>query len=362
MTEPVTQKRPIWAKKLLLSALLSLFLLELGTKCLVAMNLLEMVPSHELSQGSLYVPHQHLGYLPRPLVYREKYRDGYLRINSLGYRGGDIENPKSEFGIRIVCLGGSTTFSTKVGNETTYPALLQTILNDKGVPCEVINAGVGAYTSAETLINLETRVLDLQPDLLVIYHGVNDVHPRVTPGFQNDYSHYRKPFVMPEPSILSKLAVFSTFAAVLDHQGQKKVGIHKLTTNLDFEVVKPEQQEENFRRTDSSVYRQNLKSVVDLAESKGIEVVLVSFFFQPEMLEESQRFSSYAYSAGIAEHNQAMEAIAKETSAHFLDLSKGFPVERRDLFKDVVHLNSDGTRVKAELIYRGLDKLNLRAF
>ena len=49
---------------------------------------------------------------------------------------------------------------------------------------EVINAGVPGYTSWETLINFQFRVLDIEPDLIIIYHGTNDTHARlVLPKF-----------------------------------------------------------------------------------------------------------------------------------------------------------------------------------
>jgi lysophospholipase L1-like esterase len=81
-----------------------------------------------------------------------------------------------------VAIGGSTTYTIKVeDDDKTFTQQLEWIIaNDYGYRnVEVINAGVGGYTSWESLINLEFRVLNLQPDLIAVYHGVNDIHARL---------------------------------------------------------------------------------------------------------------------------------------------------------------------------------------
>ena len=42
----------------------------------------------------------------------------------------------------------------------------------------MIHAGGPGYGSHESLINLSLCVLDLEPDLIIVYHGINDVHFR----------------------------------------------------------------------------------------------------------------------------------------------------------------------------------------
>ena len=44
---------------------------------------------------------------------------------------------------------------------------------------EVLNAGVPGYNSWESAIDFQTRVLDAEPDLVVVFFGVNDVHARL---------------------------------------------------------------------------------------------------------------------------------------------------------------------------------------
>ena len=65
---------------------------------------------------------------------------------------------------------------------------MQTILRDEyGYSnVQVINAGVVAYASWDTLANFEFRVLDLDPDIVIVYHAINDVIARlVDPAYYN---------------------------------------------------------------------------------------------------------------------------------------------------------------------------------
>ncbi len=104
-------------------------------------------------------------------------------------------------------VGGSTTYSTGVDNyRHSYPYLFEKYIHGKGIDhVEVINAGVGGYDSYRNLINILFRVLPLQPDLLVIYQGFNDIDPRLVYPYSDylgDNSGYIAPFVsdtvMPE--------------------------------------------------------------------------------------------------------------------------------------------------------------------
>ena len=162
--------------------------------------------------NSLYVPAPYTGYQLRPNFKNPSYQDGHLSINSNGFRGDDLME-RENVALRIACLGGSTTFSIKVGNDTTYPKLLESKLrNNLGRDdIEVINCGVGAYTTAESLATLNHRVLPLKPDIAIVYHAVNDVHPRVTGDFDPGYNHYRKALNLNLPTLYPAQS-FSIFA------------------------------------------------------------------------------------------------------------------------------------------------------
>jgi hypothetical protein len=66
-----------------------------------------------------------------------------------------------------------------VADEETYSFVLQQTLQaaDPGHRFEVINAGVSAYSSFQSLLYLKLRGLALAPDIVLFYHEFNDYLP-----------------------------------------------------------------------------------------------------------------------------------------------------------------------------------------
>ncbi|HOC71784.1 MAG TPA: SGNH/GDSL hydrolase family protein [Candidatus Hydrogenedentes bacterium] len=98
-----------------------------------------------------------------------------LDTNNFGYRDRDFAVPKPEGVFRILCVGGSTTEEGETG-QTTYPALLEQILRERlpGVEVEVFNCGISGTCTAFQL-SKAAEFLHLDPDVVVLYEGVNDV-------------------------------------------------------------------------------------------------------------------------------------------------------------------------------------------
>lgn len=98
--------------------------------------------------------------------------------NRLGLRGPEV-GPKAENEFRILSLGESSTFGDRVEYEQTYSALLEQLLSQSGGKhtYRVINAGVCAYSSFQSLKYLELRGLELEPDMVLFYHELADFLP-----------------------------------------------------------------------------------------------------------------------------------------------------------------------------------------
>jgi len=101
-----------------------------------------------------------------------------INYNSLGFRGAEFSVIKPLDTYRIFMLGGSTMFGAgATSDETTKPGILQKIFDsDNSVKkIEVINAAFSAANS-ETEFNLITqKLVNYQPDLIIIYDGLNDL-------------------------------------------------------------------------------------------------------------------------------------------------------------------------------------------
>jgi lysophospholipase L1-like esterase len=103
---------------------------------------------------------------------------GWARIDPHGFRGAATTVTKPDGVLRIMAVGGSTTFDAKVaGDDNAWPKRLQYWLHqlDADHPVEVINAGTPGYTVVDNLIRLATQLREFDPDLIILYNGHNDL-------------------------------------------------------------------------------------------------------------------------------------------------------------------------------------------
>lgn len=101
-----------------------------------------------------------------------------IMINAHGFRSPEISVSNTERAIRIAFLGGSTTYCAEVSsNAMTWPHLVTDQIQAAfpEATFEYINAGVPGYGVAHSQRNLEARVAQFEPDIIVIYHATNDL-------------------------------------------------------------------------------------------------------------------------------------------------------------------------------------------
>jgi lysophospholipase L1-like esterase len=253
--------------------------------------------------------------------------------NALGFRGAEIEQPKPAGRYRIVCLGGSTTYDDAVNDDETNVVQLQALLRAArpGQDIEVINAGVPSYTSAEDLPNLAFRLIDLQPDAVLIYQGINDFRTRNYRNFDNAYFHYRKVWD-------GGTRTWAKGEGELD-------GINAF---IQYKPPDPNGNEaDNLRRSGTWAYGRNLTSMAGIAKAHGARCIFVT-----AIIDKQNEYSTSFVVDGIAEQNEVMKRVAAQQGAILVDLAAAFP--SGDYFVDAVHNNAAGAREKARIIADGL--------
>lgn len=97
-----------------------------------------------------------------------------VSINSLGFRGPEIERQKPAGRLRILCIGDSTTFGSHVDDADTYPRQLEAMLRADGIDAEVINGGHPAWGPIDQLRFLKERAIKTRPDLVLHMFCIND--------------------------------------------------------------------------------------------------------------------------------------------------------------------------------------------
>lgn len=92
-----------------------------------------------------------------------------------GFRPARVTPAKAPGTLRVVALGGSTTYGLYVGADEAFPAVLGRRLEAAlSRPVEVLNLGCAGFASDRTAALLDTA-LELGPDLVVVYSGHNEM-------------------------------------------------------------------------------------------------------------------------------------------------------------------------------------------
>jgi len=125
----------------------------------------------------LIEPHGERGYRQRPNT-EFRYRGGTVaHSNGQGFRGPEVIIPKPGGTYRIVLLGGSTTHGWQVDDDETIDTFLRKILSAR-LPqwrIEVVNLAFDGYDSYQAYERLVTDGLAMEPDLIIVNTGINDV-------------------------------------------------------------------------------------------------------------------------------------------------------------------------------------------
>jgi lysophospholipase L1-like esterase len=123
------------------------------------------------------VPAPFVGHLARPGWTANAF------INRLHFRDRREEYlPKPKGTYRVFITGGSTAYGSGApSDDATVAAQLERLLNERlerstKLHFEVINTAYPAWSTTQERILIETRLVDLAPDLIVMFSGNNDVH------------------------------------------------------------------------------------------------------------------------------------------------------------------------------------------
>lgn len=341
---------------LILVLSLCFVVLEAGTRVYLCNFASSGVQSKYLLYGEcgitpIYSPHHYLNYYGSP---NYKSKDGLNMHNSLGFRGDEIAIPKLEGTYRIVILGGSTAYTIGVKDwRKDWARQLQKELRESYNydKIEVINGALGGWNSWESLINLEFRVLDIEPDMIIIYHGTNDVHTRLTNQefYKGDNSGRRKQWVEPKFPIFLHSAVIRIITGINPEGGigafidaETTAG---LTKDPSFNKKLNMTPMEAIKKNPPIYFERNLRNMIALSKEYNISVLLSTW-------AHSNQLDDYAasphYEVGFKENNEVVKKVAKLHNVPCYDFESEMPKDKR-YWSDGRHVNEEGAKIKGEL-------------
>ncbi len=263
----------------------------------------------------------------------------YLKTNSFGYcdgEFGDREPAKNDI-IKVCCLGASTTgnylfFQNK---NISFPIILEQEVKKKTKKkIEVNNFGQGGYNSQELLISFLTKIIFTKPDILILYHGHNDIRSYLANDFKFDYSNSRV-------SILKniwKLKLFSYLSVIPLGFVNKIVDKFSLQNSLLNFISNNEINFKNSARKGLEVYKKNIECIVDICIQRNIKVILSTYCYKKNQTQLSKKIKKI-----IDKENLVMKQIAKNKKVFFVDNNKLIKKNNNN-FLDTVHFTPDGMK------------------
>jgi len=323
----------------------------------------------EASQsGFMYEPHRYIGYVPAA-----NYQRGANRHNQWGYRGEDFPLAKPPGEYRIACLGGSTTYTSAVDDYTkSFPDQLQKILRASGLPqVKVINAGVPGWTSYESLSNYEFRLVETDPDMLLIYDGVNDMGARmvwphrayradnsgsvISPSMPANppwyaRSDFLRTCLVAAGAIDSPMALHEVYGRIATTNQFWAYRSQDASGTFPEKIFKKHPLAEIFRSNPPTNFVRNIENLTILAKSAGRQVAFFTFKITPQTSSYLNRQEFYD---AIAEQNRLLVEIGQRQGVPVYDFAAAFPDDAK-YYVDAVHVNEEGAQLMAELVSKYL--------
>ena len=119
------------------------------------------------SDDSIVTYHEVLGWAPRP---GSRSANGMYSYNSQGIRSplSSYSDRPAEGILRIALFGDSFTHGDDVPYEHSFGAVLEQMLNEAGIPAEVLNFGVGGYGIDQAMLRFKQQGAAFAPHLVVL--------------------------------------------------------------------------------------------------------------------------------------------------------------------------------------------------
>lgn len=293
-------------------------------------------------------------------------------VNAYGWRyGGGPKNVP----FRILCIGGSTTWSIKASSsEYSYPAQLEVYLRQKGYNLDVVNGSCSYYSSAELVGMLAFRGIYTEPDLIIIHTGGNDIGPLMSPQeYEPDYTHWRTTSNL---NTLSHTDIFRaywkipswTLRLLMTVRIRPNAFSATMVGNQLTSAAEELLAQNNIDSREPVGLRNNLYSLIALSRVHGAEVVSLTFNFRYENLDglvpqirETPALRQEVIdrvTVAIDKSNYAIQQVCEEMNVPVIPFHT-FEPSMPEYWTDQCHLTEEGCKEKAVFIGDLLIQLGL---
>ncbi len=327
-----------------------------------------------------------------PFLQFQLTRENILHINSDNFRAEEISKKKDENSFRIFILGGSTVLNSGISYDNLFSKILQDKLSneypDKKI--EVINAGNDGYTSEHSLIQYLFKIKDYDPDLIIMWQGVNDWYyscnsPISYGEYKNDYSNfYSATAKMVFNRFLEKPLIsfnFMTFALAKDifekNSYSDLLNFVKSKNKYTGVYANPDKYEfyDLTNLPSLNAYQRNIQEFAQITKNDNVPLILanqatlykenmsrdernVLFFGSFHCMKDGKYPTIKSTSEGLGKFNEITRKTAIENELNFIDLDSQIP-KNLNYFTDDAHYTVLANKLISEILFQKIVSENL---
>jgi lysophospholipase L1-like esterase len=263
-----------------------------------------------------------------------------ITMNDAGCIGDDVLTPRVPNEVRLLLLGGSTSYSQ------FYVDQMRSVLAERhpALRIKVTSCGRPRYTSYVNAVNLKRLAPRIRPDVAVIYLGIND----------NIYNTFPWLTDLPTVGFFNWTAKDrSLFVELFRYYVIDKT----LRSTPDFTKIRS-----------GEIFERNLSEMVEYCKSNGIKVVLATFAVSYPTDDEALRRHLQAEEPkmehfwgkldatvrGVNLHNAAIMSEGQRLNVPVAPVADLIPKDGRH-FIDLCHLTTPGYEIMAKALSDAVD-------
>ncbi|MBU4231664.1 MAG: SGNH/GDSL hydrolase family protein [Desulfobacterales bacterium] len=283
--------------------------------------------------------------------------------------------------LTLFFLGGSTVACIYVEEENRFPYLVGQLLAQKtGKKITSINSGVGGNNSLHSLDILLNKIIPVRPDVVVMMHNINDlvalIYDRTywsknpTRAAIVNFSFYKNLTGLKALSTLARDMYIPNLHAATRILSKKIFGKKVKDPDDEFASIRGKKLTVDQAHI-LAEFKMNLSTFINICRARRITPVLMTQFNRykdnpdPKVLKAMQGFESDSqipvgeFMEIYARFNDAIREVGKANGVLVIDLAALIPQDKQYIY-DVVHLNTRGSQLAAQLISQRLQPLVAR--
>lgn len=280
--------------------------------------------------------------------------------------------------LTLVFLGGSTVACIYVDEDSRFPYLVGQLLQEKtGKKITSINSGVGGNNSLHSLDILLNKIIPFKPGAVVMMHNINDLVALIYDKTYWGKNPTRKPIVnfyfYKSFTGLKALTTMARDMYIPNLHAAVRILSHKISGK---KAKDPDDEFAYIRGKKLTIdeaaiideFKMNLLTFINICRARKITPVLMTQFNRykanpdPKVLTAMQGFSSDSgisveqFMALYAKFNEAIREVGQDNGVQVIDLANLIPQDKKYIY-DVVHLNTQGSQLAAQVISERLQPL-----